>query len=155
MQWLWDRPPLKRLRLTISMAQWSVRLPAILALVATQVRIPLEGLGFRVWLTILMAQWSVRLPAILALVATQVSPWKIILASTSAQIGTRSASHRGLGGHAGETASGAFPECGARNCQHGIMALVATQFRLPLGESLQAPVHGLAPESASMAPLPC
>ena len=36
-QWLWDRPPLKRLRLTISMAQWSVRLPAILALVATQV----------------------------------------------------------------------------------------------------------------------
>ena len=36
-QWLWDRPPVKRLRLTISMAQWSVRLPAILALIATQV----------------------------------------------------------------------------------------------------------------------
>ncbi|CAL5225595.1 g8443 [Coccomyxa viridis] len=36
-QWLWDRPPLKRLRLTISMAQWSVRLPAILALIATQI----------------------------------------------------------------------------------------------------------------------
>ena len=36
-QWLWDRPPLKRLRLTISMAQWSVRLPALLALIATQV----------------------------------------------------------------------------------------------------------------------
>ena len=38
-QWLWDRPPVKRLRLTISMAQWSVRLPAILALIATQVRL--------------------------------------------------------------------------------------------------------------------
>ena len=37
-QWLWDRPPLKRLRLTISMAQWTVRLPALLALVASQVR---------------------------------------------------------------------------------------------------------------------
>ena len=37
-QWLWDRPPLKRLRLTISMAQWTVRLPALLALVASQAR---------------------------------------------------------------------------------------------------------------------
>ena len=36
--WLWDRPPVKRVRLTISMAQWSVRLPALLALIATQVR---------------------------------------------------------------------------------------------------------------------
>ena len=36
-QWLWDRPPVKRLRITISMAQWTVRLPALLALVATQV----------------------------------------------------------------------------------------------------------------------
>ncbi|BDA40743.1 probable miniconductance mechanosensitive channel MscM at C-terminar half [Coccomyxa sp. Obi] len=36
-QWLWDRPPVKRLRITISMAQWTVRLPAILALIATQV----------------------------------------------------------------------------------------------------------------------
>ncbi|KAK9823272.1 hypothetical protein WJX72_001499 [[Myrmecia] bisecta] len=37
LQYLWDRPPVKRLRLTISMAQWSVRLPALLALLATQV----------------------------------------------------------------------------------------------------------------------
>lgn len=37
MQWLWDRPPVKRLRITISMAQWTVRLPALLALIATQV----------------------------------------------------------------------------------------------------------------------
>jgi hypothetical protein len=37
-QWLWDRPPVKRLRITISMAQWTVRLPALLALVATQAR---------------------------------------------------------------------------------------------------------------------
>ena len=36
--WLWDRPPVKRVRLTISMAQWSVRLPALLALIATQAR---------------------------------------------------------------------------------------------------------------------
>lgn len=36
-QWLWDRPPVKRLRITISMAQWTVRLPALLALIATQV----------------------------------------------------------------------------------------------------------------------
>jgi len=36
--WLWDRPKLKRLRLTISMAQWTVRLPALLALVASQAR---------------------------------------------------------------------------------------------------------------------
>jgi hypothetical protein len=35
--WLWDRPPVQRLRLTISMANLSIRLPAILALVATQV----------------------------------------------------------------------------------------------------------------------
>ncbi|CAK0734393.1 hypothetical protein CVIRNUC_000425 [Coccomyxa viridis] len=35
--WLWDRPPVKRVRLTISMAQWSVRLPALLALIATQI----------------------------------------------------------------------------------------------------------------------
>lgn len=39
-QWLWDRPGLKRLRITISMAQWSVRLPALLALIATQVGAP-------------------------------------------------------------------------------------------------------------------
>jgi hypothetical protein len=35
--WLWDRPPMQRLRLTISMANLSFRLPALLALVATQV----------------------------------------------------------------------------------------------------------------------
>ena len=35
--WLWDRPPVQRLRLTISMANLSIRLPALLALVATQV----------------------------------------------------------------------------------------------------------------------
>ena len=35
-QWLWDQPPVKKLRITISMAQWSVRLPAIMALLATQ-----------------------------------------------------------------------------------------------------------------------
>lgn len=42
-QWLWDRPPVKRLRLTISMAQWTVRLPAILALIATQVHCCVQG----------------------------------------------------------------------------------------------------------------
>lgn len=36
-QWWWERPPLKRMRTTVSMAQWSVKLPALLALVATQV----------------------------------------------------------------------------------------------------------------------
>lgn len=35
--WLWDRPPVQRIRLTISMANLSIRLPALLALVATQV----------------------------------------------------------------------------------------------------------------------
>lgn len=35
--WLWDRPPVQRLRLTISMANLSFRLPALLALIATQV----------------------------------------------------------------------------------------------------------------------
>lgn len=35
--WLWDRPPVQRLRLTISMANLSIRLPAIMALIATQV----------------------------------------------------------------------------------------------------------------------
>lgn len=35
--WLWDRPPVQRLRLTVSMANLSIRLPALLALVATQV----------------------------------------------------------------------------------------------------------------------
>jgi hypothetical protein len=37
MLWLWDRPPVQRLRLTISMANLSFRLPALMALVATQV----------------------------------------------------------------------------------------------------------------------
>ena len=36
-QWWWDRPSLKRMRTTVSMAQWSVKLPALMALVATQV----------------------------------------------------------------------------------------------------------------------
>ena len=36
-QWWWERPPLKRMRTTVSMAQWSVKLPALMALVATQV----------------------------------------------------------------------------------------------------------------------
>lgn len=35
--WLWDRPQVQRIRLTISMANLSIRLPALLALVATQV----------------------------------------------------------------------------------------------------------------------
>jgi hypothetical protein len=35
--WLWDRPPVQRIRLTISMANLSIRLPALMALVATQV----------------------------------------------------------------------------------------------------------------------
>lgn len=35
--WLWDRPPVQRLRLTISMANLSIRLPALMALIATQV----------------------------------------------------------------------------------------------------------------------
>ncbi|KAL3154363.1 hypothetical protein ABBQ32_013842 [Trebouxia sp. C0010 RCD-2024] len=35
--WWWERPQLKRMRTTVSMAQWSVKLPALLALVATQV----------------------------------------------------------------------------------------------------------------------
>lgn len=35
--WLWDRPPVQRLRLTVSMFNLSFRLPALLALVATQV----------------------------------------------------------------------------------------------------------------------
>eukprot|EP00891_Asterochloris_glomerata_P002497 jgi/Astpho2/2497/fgenesh1_pg.00048_%23_21_t len=36
-QWLWDRPSMKRMRITLSMAQWSVKLPALVALIATQV----------------------------------------------------------------------------------------------------------------------
>ena len=36
-QWWWERPQLKRMRTTVSMAQWSVKLPALLALIATQV----------------------------------------------------------------------------------------------------------------------
>ena len=35
-QWLWEQPVLKQMRITLSMAQWTVRLPALLALVATQ-----------------------------------------------------------------------------------------------------------------------
>ena len=35
-QWLWDCPPVKRVRITATMAQWSVRIPAIIALLATQ-----------------------------------------------------------------------------------------------------------------------
>jgi len=35
--WLWDRPPVQRLRLTVSMFNLSFRLPALMALVATQV----------------------------------------------------------------------------------------------------------------------
>ena len=34
--WLWDLPPVKQLRITMTMAQWSVRIPAIIALLATQ-----------------------------------------------------------------------------------------------------------------------
>ncbi|WPT18166.1 hypothetical protein PSENEW3_00006167 [Picochlorum sp. SENEW3] len=34
--WLWDRPPVQRLRLTISMANLSFRLPALVALIVTQ-----------------------------------------------------------------------------------------------------------------------
>mmetsp|Transcript_16269 Transcript_16269/g.48752 ORF Transcript_16269/g.48752 Transcript_16269/m.48752 type:complete len:577 (+) Transcript_16269:190-1920(+) len=36
LKWLWDKPAFQRLRFTISMANLSVRLPAILALVGTQ-----------------------------------------------------------------------------------------------------------------------
>ena len=50
--WLWDRPPLKRVRLTISMAQWSVRLPALLALIATQAQ-PRSTLPFNSLLLLL------------------------------------------------------------------------------------------------------
>ena len=35
-QWMWEQPVLKQMRITLSMAQWTVRLPALLALVATQ-----------------------------------------------------------------------------------------------------------------------
>ena len=34
--WLWDRPPVQRIRLTVSMANLSFRLPALVALVVTQ-----------------------------------------------------------------------------------------------------------------------
>ena len=34
--WLWDRPPVQRLRLTVSMANLSFRLPALVALIVTQ-----------------------------------------------------------------------------------------------------------------------
>ncbi|KAK9803204.1 hypothetical protein WJX73_003055 [Symbiochloris irregularis] len=34
--WLWELPPVKQLRITMTMAQWSVRIPAIIALFATQ-----------------------------------------------------------------------------------------------------------------------
>ena len=44
-QWLWDQPPVKRLRITISMAQWSVRLPAIMALLATQMGLLASQVG--------------------------------------------------------------------------------------------------------------
>lgn len=37
LMWLWDRPPVQRLRLTVSMFNLSFRLPALMALVATQV----------------------------------------------------------------------------------------------------------------------
>lgn len=35
--WIWDRPQVQKIRLTISMANLSIRLPALLALIATQV----------------------------------------------------------------------------------------------------------------------
>ncbi|KAL4434780.1 hypothetical protein ABPG77_005307 [Micractinium sp. CCAP 211/92] len=35
--WVWDRPHMQKLRLTISMANFSIRLPALVALVATQI----------------------------------------------------------------------------------------------------------------------
>lgn len=35
--WVWDRPSFQRVRITISMANLSVRLPAIIALVGTQI----------------------------------------------------------------------------------------------------------------------
>lgn len=34
--WLWDRPPVQRIRLTVSMANLSFRLPALVALIVTQ-----------------------------------------------------------------------------------------------------------------------
>ena len=35
--WVWDIPSFQRVRITISMANLSVRLPAIIALVGTQI----------------------------------------------------------------------------------------------------------------------
>ena len=35
--WVWDLPDVQKLRLTISMANFSIRLPALVALVATQI----------------------------------------------------------------------------------------------------------------------
>lgn len=35
--WVWDRPHVQKLRLTVSMANFSIRLPALVALVATQI----------------------------------------------------------------------------------------------------------------------
>lgn len=43
--WLWERPSFQRLRITISMANLSVRLPAIIALVGTQIGL----LATQVW----------------------------------------------------------------------------------------------------------
>lgn len=36
MQWLWESPPVKRIRISMTTVQWSVRIPAIIALLATQ-----------------------------------------------------------------------------------------------------------------------
>lgn len=35
--WVWDRPHVQKIRLTITMANFSIRLPALVALVATQI----------------------------------------------------------------------------------------------------------------------
>lgn len=34
--WVWDFPPVKSLRITITAAQWGMHLPTLLALIATQ-----------------------------------------------------------------------------------------------------------------------
>lgn len=46
MLWVWDRPAFQRLRFTISMANLSVRLPAIMALVGTQIGLLATQVGY-------------------------------------------------------------------------------------------------------------
>lgn len=55
--WLWDRPPVQKLRLTWSLANISIKLPAVLALVATQVGLLASQVSLPMLAPLLLGEW--------------------------------------------------------------------------------------------------